>query len=55
MTISLAASRNSRQLIDVALGRDAADLAVVNAALINVYTGEIIDETAIAVKGQHIA
>ncbi|CAB5082081.1 Adenine deaminase (EC [Olavius algarvensis associated proteobacterium Delta 3] len=55
MTIPLAASRNSRQLIDVALGREKSDLAVVNAALVNVYTGEILDKTAIAVKGKHIA
>jgi len=55
MTIPLAATRNSRQLIDVALGREKSDLAVVNASLINVYTGEIIDKTAIAAKGKHIA
>jgi len=55
MTISLAASRNPRQLINVALGRETADLAVVNARLINVYTGEIIDNITIAAKGKHIA
>jgi len=55
MSISLAASKNSRQLMNVALGREPADLAVVNAQLINVYTREILEKTAIAVKGEHIA
>ena len=39
----------------VALGQDRADLAVVNARLANVYTGEYIDNCAISIKGKWIA
>ena len=39
----------------VALGQDKADLAVVNARLANVYTGEFIDECAVSIKGKWIA
>ncbi|MDF1590675.1 MAG: adenine deaminase C-terminal domain-containing protein [Desulfobacterales bacterium] len=45
----------SRQLIDVALGREAADLAVVNASLLNVYTGEVLKNYAVCAKGRWIA
>ena len=33
----------TKKLIDVALGRTPGDLAIVNARLLNVYTGEILD------------
>ena len=52
---SLAQTRNSKQLINVALGREKADLAVVNARVINVYTGEIIDNSSISIKDKWIA
>jgi adenine deaminase len=45
----------SQMLMKVALGQDKADLAVVNARLANVYTGEFIDGSAISVKGKWIA
>ncbi|MGD9080209.1 MAG: amidohydrolase family protein, partial [Desulfobacterales bacterium] len=45
----------SRALMKVALGQDKADLAVVNARLANVYTGEFIDDCAISIKGKWIA
>ena len=41
--------------MNVALGQEKADLAVVNARLANVYTGEFIDDCAISIKGQWIA
>ena len=41
--------------MQVALGKEKADLAVINARLINVYTGEILDDCAISTKGRWIA
>jgi len=41
--------------MDVALGRQKADMAVINATLINVYTGEILTGQAVGVKDQWIA
>jgi len=45
----------SRQLLDVALGREAADLAIVNARLLNVYTGEVLENYAVCTMGRWIA
>ena len=45
----------SQMLMNVALGQEKADLAVVNARLANVYTGEFIDDCAVSIKGQWIA
>ena len=45
----------SQTLMKVALGQETADLAVVNARLANVYTGEFIDDCAISTKGRWIA
>jgi adenine deaminase len=39
----------------VALGQEKADLAIVNAKLANVYTGELIEDCAISIKGKWIA
>ena len=47
--------RDLKKLMDVALGRCAADLAVVNARLVNVYTGEILDGQSVSVCGDRIA
>jgi adenine deaminase len=41
--------------IDVALGRTPADLAIVNARLLNVYTGEILDDQSVCTSGERIA
>lgn len=41
--------------IDVALGREEADLVIKNAKLINVYTGEILTDQTITVKGNWIS
>jgi len=43
------------QLMKVALGEEKADLAVINAKIVNVYTGELIEDQSITVKGQWIA
>ena len=55
MNSALTRSRDARTLIKVALGQQHADLVVINARLANVYTGEWIDNIAIAVKGEWIA
>ncbi len=39
----------------MALGEEKADLTVVNANVVNVYTGEILPDLGIAVKGKWIA
>ena len=44
-----------QNLMDVALGRQPADLAVVNARLVNVYTGEILDNQSVCTCGEKIA
>ena len=41
--------------IEVALGHVPADLAIVNARLVNVYTGEIIDGQSVCTKNEKIA
>ena len=45
----------AKTVMEVALGREPADLAVVNALLLNVYTGEMLEKTTVAVKGPWIA
>jgi adenine deaminase len=48
-------SQESRELMQVALGQEKADLVVVNARLVNVYSGEILDNYAISTRGRWIA
>lgn len=48
-------TRDSKTLMKVALGQEKADLAIVNAKLINVYTGELIENCAISIKEKWIA
>ena len=47
--------RDSKTLMRVALGQDTADLAVINANLANVYTGEFVKDCTISIKGKWIA
>lgn len=47
--------RNVQQLIQVALGQEKADLAVINANLVNVYTGEVLPRHAVCIKEKWIA
>ena len=42
-------------LAQVALGREPADLVIDNARLVNVYTGEVLEDQSVAVKGTRIA
>lgn len=48
-------SRDAKKLMDVALGKAPADLAVVNATLLNVYTGELLKNQSISVIDKWIA
>jgi len=43
------------KLVSTALGRSKADLVVENGILVNVFTGELIEKTSIAVVGERIA
>jgi adenine deaminase len=43
------------QLTKVALGEEKADLAVINAKIVNVYTGELLEDQTVTVKGKWIA
>ncbi len=45
----------SQQLVDVAMGRQPADLLIRNGRWVNVHSGEIIPNTDIAIKGSRIA
>lgn len=44
-----------RSLVNVALGNEKADLAVVNGDLVNVYTRELLRGWSVAIKGERIA
>ncbi|MGD2184565.1 MAG: adenine deaminase C-terminal domain-containing protein [Desulfobacterales bacterium] len=48
-------TRDSKSLMRVALGQEKADLVITNANLVNVYTGELIDDCTISIKGKWIA
>jgi len=45
----------NKKLLDVALERTPGDLAIVNARLLNVYTGEILDNQSVCTCGERIA
>jgi adenine deaminase len=47
--------RDSKTLMNVALGHDKADLAIVNARIVNVYTGELLENHAISIKEKWVA
>lgn len=44
-----------KHLVNVALGHTPADLTIVNARIVNVYTGEILNNHTVCVKGKWIA
>lgn len=48
-------AQRTTHLINVALGREKAHLAILNATLANVYTGEFLDNLAICVWDRWIA
>jgi adenine deaminase len=47
--------RDAKALMKVALGEQKADLALINARCVNVYTGELLDDREIRIKGKWIA
>ncbi len=49
------AEATARQLMDVALGREPADLVVKNSRVFNVFTGEVLDGHGVCVKSGRIA
>lgn len=49
------AERDIESLMDTALGKSSADLAVIHANLVNVYSGEILPDCAIAIRNGWIA
>jgi len=51
----LTKDKDTKKLMDVAQGKQPADLAVVNARLLNVYTGEILDNQTVCTCGPWIA
>jgi adenine deaminase len=54
-TLPLMGNNEAAALMQVALGRAPADLAIIHARLANVYTGELLDDYAVTVKGKWIA
>ena len=53
--ISVKGQEFTKTVMNVALGKESADMAIVNATLMNVYTGEFQEHCAVAVKGGWIA
>lgn len=47
--------KDSKRLMKVSLGRKKADLAIINARLLNVYSGELLDRYSIGIKDEWIA
>ncbi|MBW2304646.1 MAG: adenine deaminase [Deltaproteobacteria bacterium] len=53
--LSIAGRDKTGEVIEVALGRRAADLALVGGTLLNVYTGELLEGRTLLIKGEWIA
>ena len=47
--------KNTAELMQVALGRGKADLVVSGGQLLNVYTGELLEDVSVSIKGRWIA
>ncbi|MCP4370024.1 MAG: adenine deaminase [Deltaproteobacteria bacterium] len=50
-----AQKRDSEKLIKVALGREKADLVIINSRIVNVFTKEILNNFSVSIKGKWIA
>ncbi len=48
-------SAQIRSLVNTALGKEKADLAIIGGDLVNVYTGEVLKGWGVAIKGEWIA
>jgi len=53
--LSVGGMDRARELASVTMGKERADLAIVNAAIVNVYTGELLDGYSVTGKGEWIA
>jgi adenine deaminase len=54
-SVLLISAEDKKELIQVALGQKPADMAIINAKLLNVYTGEIVERQSVCVKNKWIA
>ena len=54
MSIKPLNAQESKTAMNVALGKEKADLAIIDANVLNVYTGEFLDKHSVSVKGRHI-
>jgi adenine deaminase len=54
-SVLLIGVEDKKNIIQVALGQDQADMAIINAKLLNVYTGEILERYAVCIKNKWIA
>ncbi len=52
---SIGGTDGVKKLINVTLGKEKADLAIINATILNVYTGELLDHHSVTIKGEWIA
>jgi len=53
--LSIEGSDGAQEVINVTLGKEKADLALINGNLLNVYTGELLDHYSVTIKGEWIA
>ena len=53
--LSLAGTEKTRELMNAILDKEKADMAIVNATVLNVYTGEVLEDNSVAIKGEWIA
>jgi adenine deaminase len=53
--LSIAGPEEAQRVIDVALGKERADLVILDATVLNVYTGEWLEGYSVSIKGEWIA
>ena len=53
--LSIEGIDRAKELINVILGKEKADLTIINATILNVYTGELLDHYSVSIKGEWIA
>jgi adenine deaminase len=53
--LSIAGREQTEKVMKVSLGQECADLAIINATILNVYTGELLKGHSVTIKGEWIA
>ncbi|UCF72722.1 MAG: adenine deaminase [Deltaproteobacteria bacterium] len=53
--LSIGGTDKAEGLMRVTLGKEKADLAIINATVLNVYTGELLDHYSVTIRGEWIA